>query len=130
MTQATETTVTTDTTVTVKAPSKKSLATAIFNQKLADRAAGKFASNKDFRAAVLSTIVADLGVSMASASTMYNACKQEAQAADETVALGRDPKIVKVKVQGAKRGRPAKEIVAVTVTTENTAVVTEEAVAA
>ncbi len=90
-----------------KAPSKKSLALAIFAAKMAERTQGLFASNKDFRAAVLRTIETDLGVSTASAATMYNAAKIEAEKADASVGLGRDPKVVKVKVEGAKRGRPA-----------------------
>ena len=89
-----------------KAPSKKSLALAIFQAKMADRAAGKFALNKDFRAAVLAAIIADLGVSVASAATMYNAAKKDAEAADATVKLGRDPKKEKAPSTG-KRGRPA-----------------------
>ena len=91
-----------------KAPSKKSLAVAIFAAAMAKRTAGGFASNKDFRAEILNKIVVDLGVSVASAATMYNSCKKEAEVADAAVALGRDPKKVKVKVEGAKRGRPAK----------------------
>lgn len=91
--------------VATKAPSKKSQALAIFQNKMADRAAGKFASNKEFRAAVLNTIIADLGVSVASAATMYNAAKQEAEAADTSVKLGRDPKKEKAPSTG-KRGRP------------------------
>ena len=91
-----------------KAPSKKSLALAIFAAKMVERTQGLFASNKEFRAAVLRAIETDLGVSTASAATMYNAAKVEAEAADATVGLGRDPKVVKVKVEGAgKRGRPA-----------------------
>lgn len=89
-----------------KAPSKKSLAQAIFDAKMVERSQGLFASNKDFRAAVLSTIQADLGVSTASAATMYNAAKKDAEAADATVALGRDPKKEKAPSTG-KRGRPA-----------------------
>lgn len=89
-----------------KAPSKKSLALAIFNTKLVERSQGLYASNKDFRAAVLSTIQIDLGVSTASAATMYNAAKKDAESADAAVALGRDPKKVKVAGTG-KRGRPA-----------------------
>ena len=93
-----------------KAPSKKSLALAIFQAKMADRAAGKFALNKDFRAAVLAAIIADLGVSVASAATMYNAAKKDAEAAAAatggTVGLGRDPKKEKAPSTG-KRGRPA-----------------------
>ena len=91
-----------------KAPSKKSLALAIFAAKMVERTQGLFASNKEFRAAVLRAIETDLGVSTASAATMYNAAKVEAETADATVGLGRDPKVVKVKVEGAgKRGRPA-----------------------
>ena len=105
-----------------KAPSKKSLAIAIFAEKMAERKHGLFADNKSFRAAVLRKIESDLGVSTASAATMYNAAKAEAEAADATVGLGRDPKKVKVKVEGAKRGRPSgsknKDKPAVVVTTE------------
>ncbi len=65
-----------------KAPSKKSLAVAIFAAALAKRTAGGFTSNKDFRAEILNKIVTDLGVSVASAATMYNACKKEAETAE------------------------------------------------
>ncbi len=106
MTQATtDTTVTTPVAAAPKAPSKKSLALAIFQAKLVERSQGLFASNKEFRAAVLSAIQADLGVTTASAATMYNAAKVEAEAAG-TVTLGRDPKKVKAPSTG-KRGRPA-----------------------
>jgi len=99
----------TDTTavVTPKAPSKKSLALAIFTAKLAERSQGLFASNKEFRAAVLSQIQTDLGVTTASAATMYNAAKKDAESADATVALGRDPKKAKAPKGTGKRGRPA-----------------------
>ena len=141
MTNATETTVaSTETIVTPaapaapKAPSKKSLAVAIFATKLAERAAGKFASNKEFRAAVLRTIESELGVSTASAATMYNAAKVEAEAADAAIGLGRDPKVVKVKAEGAgKRGRPAgskNKAAEVVVVTDATAAVVEAADAA
>lgn len=103
-----DTTVTAAATPVVKTPSKKSLAVAIFAACMADRVAGVYTTNKAFRAAVLGKIEADLGVSVASAATMYNACKKEAETADAAVGLGRDPKVVKVKVEGAKRGRPAK----------------------
>lgn len=106
MTQATATPAV-EATVTVKAPSKKSLALAIFTAALAERAQGLFATNKEFRAAVLSKIQADLGVSTASAATMYNAAKKDAEAADATVALGRDPKKEKAPKGTGKRGRPA-----------------------
>lgn len=104
---ATETTVATApaTPAVPKAPSKKSLALAIFQAKMTERTQGLFASNKEFRAAVLTGIQADLGVSTASAATMYNAAKKDAEAAG-TVTLGRDPKKEKVASTG-KRGRPA-----------------------
>ncbi len=101
-----------------KEPSKKSKANAIFAAKLIERSQGLFASNKEFRAAVLSTIQADLGVSTASAATMYNAAKKDAETADAAVALGRDPKKEKAPSTG-KRGRPsgsknkAKEVIPV-----------------
>jgi hypothetical protein len=101
---ATETTAT-EVVATPKAPSKKSLAQAIFAAKMVERSQGLFASNKEFRSAILGAIEADLGVSRASASTMYNSFKKEAETAG-TVTLGRDPKKVKVAGTG-KRGRPA-----------------------
>lgn len=115
MTQATETTVTqtpaeattTAAPATPKEPSKKSRAVAIFAAALAMRAEGKFDSNKAFRAHVLSTIEAELGVSTASAATMYNSAKKDAEAASADVKLGRDPKKEKVKTGTGKRGRPA-----------------------
>lgn len=130
MTEVT-TTVTTETAAVAKAPSKKSLALAIFNAKLVERSQGLFASNKEFRAAVLTSIQTDLGVSVASAATMYNAAKAEAEKTDATVALGRDPKKVKAKAEGGKRGRPqgsknkAKETVVIT-TAEPTAEAAQE----
>jgi hypothetical protein len=90
-----------------KAPSKKSLALAVFQAKMVERTQGLFATNKEFRAAVLLGITTGLGVSMASAATMYNAAKSAAEAADATVTLGRDPKKVKIKSATGKRGRPA-----------------------
>lgn len=90
---------------TPKAPSKKSQALTIFQAKLIERKQGLYGSNKDFRAAVLQAIEAELGVSRASASTMYNSAKVEAEAIDATVGLGRDPKKVKAPSTGV-RGRP------------------------
>lgn len=105
--------------VAQKTPSKKSQALAIFAAKLVERKQGLYATNKEFRAAVLRAIETDLGVSTASAATMYNSAKVEAEAADATVGLGRDPKTVKVKAEGAgKRGRPAKAKVAAVVVTD------------
>jgi DNA-binding transcriptional regulator YiaG len=96
---------TTETTTVVKTPSKKSLATAIFQAKMVERSQGLFGANKEFRSAVLVAIETELGVSRASASTMYNTAKKEAEAADPKVGLGRDPKKVKAPSTG-KRGRP------------------------
>lgn len=89
----------------VRAPSKKSLALTIFQTKLTERVQGLFGNNKDFRKAVLESIEQELGVSRASASTMYNAAKTDAEAVDSNVGLGRDPKQVKAPSSG-KRGRP------------------------
>lgn len=91
--------------VVAKAPSKKSQAQAIFDAKLAEKTAGAYATNKEFRAAVLAAIQTDLGVSVASAATMYNSAKKDAETAG-TVTLGRDPKKEKPASTG-KRGRPA-----------------------
>jgi hypothetical protein len=90
-----------------KAPSKKARATLIFKSHLDQRATGAYTSNKAFRAAVLTQIQKDLGVSVASAATMYNAAKKEAETANPEVGLGRDPKKEKPASTG-KRGRPAK----------------------
>ena len=105
--ESTETIVTPAAPAAPKTPSKKSLAVAIFAAKLVERTQGLYASNKEFRAAVLRAIETELGVSTPSAATMYNAAKTEAEKADATVALGRDPKKVKVAAAGGKRGRPA-----------------------
>jgi hypothetical protein len=90
----------------VRAPSKKSGALEIFKSKMSDRANKLYGSNKEFRAAVLKEIEVKLEVSTASAATMYNAAKKEAEAADPTVGLGRDPKKEKVKTTSGVRGRP------------------------
>jgi hypothetical protein len=138
--ESTETIVTPAAPAAPKAPSKKSLAVAIFAAKLVERTQGLYASNKEFRAAVLRAIETELGVSTPSAATMFNAANIEAEKNDPTVGLGRDPKVVKVKTEGSgKRGRPAgsknqpKEVVVAEVVAE-TSVVAEgapaEAVAA
>lgn len=93
--------------VVTKTPSKKSQAEAIFAAKMVDRKNGLFPSNKEFRAAVLTAIQSQLSVSVASAATMYNSAKKDAEAADNTIVLGRDPKKEKIKVATGKRGRPA-----------------------
>ena len=113
MTKATQTTeVSTTATATVaapaavvvpKAPSLKSRADAIFAAALEARREGKFESNKAFRAHVLSTIVSTLGVTIASAATCYNSAKKAAEAADSTIVLGRDPKVVKEKTGNGRR---------------------------
>ena len=90
---------------TPKEPSKKSQALAIFNAAVEARKNGNYATNKEFRAAVLSKIQSDLGVSTASAATMYNAAKKDAESAG-VITLGRDPKKEKPASTG-KRGRPA-----------------------
>lgn len=109
----------------VKAPSKKSLAQVIFDAKIVEKTQGLYASNKDFRAATLVAIETGVGVSRASASTMYNSFKAESEKAG-TVVLGRDPKKAKAPSTGV-RGRPAgsknaiKEVVAVVVAADATA---------
>lgn len=90
-----------------KTPSKKSQADAIFAAKLVDLKAGKFTTNKEFRAAVLTQICTALNVSVASAATMYNSAKKTVEDAGE-VKLGRDPKKEKP-VSTGKRGRPSKK---------------------
>ncbi len=89
-----------------KAPSLKSRALAIFQAKLVERTQGLFASNKEFRAAVLAAIQTDLGVTIASAATMFNAAKKEAEVANPAIGLGRDPKKEKAPKGTGKRGRP------------------------
>jgi len=84
---------------TVKKVTKKSQGDAIFATELTNRTAGSFDSNKAFRAAVINRMVSEIGVSTASASTMFNQCKKAAEAADTTVALGRDPKKVVTKAK-------------------------------
>lgn len=125
-------------TAPAKTPSKKSLALAIFAAKMVERTQGLYATNKDFRAAVLRKIETDLGVSTASAATMYNAAKAEAEKADSTVVLGRDPKKVKVKSESGSRGRPkgsknkakdATEVAAEATTEATTEVATTEVTA-
>ena len=76
----------------------KSRGQAIFDQELAKRANGTYETNKSFRAVVLARMVAEVDVSTASASAMFNQSKQLAEAADPNIGLGRDPKKVTVKV--------------------------------
>ena len=91
-----------------KKVTKKSQGDAIFAQELANRVKGTFDSNKAFRAQVLQRMEAEIGVSRASAATMFNQAKIATEAADTTVVLGRDPKAVKPK---AKRKAKAVKVV-------------------
>jgi hypothetical protein len=112
--------------VVAKVPrvTKKSQAFVIFYRELQRRADGHYKSNKDFRITTCYMMVDELGVSIASAATMYNAAKIEVEAKDPNVGLGRDPKKVKpVKAEGSKRSRPA-------VAAAETAPATETAAAA
>lgn len=76
---------------------KKSQAFSIFEQELVKRTAGAYASNKAFRDSVLGRMEAEIGVSRASAATMYNEVKKAIEQADSNVKLGRDPKVVTIK---------------------------------
>jgi len=89
-----------------KAISKKDQASAIFQSMLDQKLQGRYSSNKEFRSAVLSSFQSSMGVSIASASTMYNAVKKASEA-DGVVVLGRDPKKVKTSAGNGRRGRPA-----------------------
>lgn len=89
-----------------KAISKKDQASAIFQSMLNGKLQGQYDSNKEFRSQVLSAFQSRMGVSIASASTMYNAVKKAAEA-DGAVVLGRDPKKVKTSAGNGRRGRPA-----------------------
>jgi hypothetical protein len=92
-----------------KEPSKVSKAKVIFSEQLAKRTAGEFKSNKDFRQSVIRRLESELSVSTASAATMYNTAKVEAEQKDPNVGLGRDPKVEKpAKDPNAKPGRPKK----------------------
>lgn len=83
--------------------SKKTQGLEIFEQELAKRASGAFESNKAFRKSVTERMVAEVGVSLASAATMYNQCKITFESADPSLALGRDPKQEKVKTVRARK---------------------------
>ncbi len=100
--------------VVPKAPSKKSLAKVIFDAGMAKRSAGGYSSNKEFRTDVVHTISKELTVTIASASTMYNSFKKEAEDAaaltGAVVGLGRDPKKVKVATEPKPRGRKPKAV--------------------
>jgi len=89
---------------------KKAQAIQIFNEALAQRAAGKFDSNKAFRKNVMGRFVDEIQVSNASAASMYNQVKVLAEASDPDLKLGRDPKVPaepKVKVPRAKKVKDA-----------------------
>lgn len=103
VTPAVETTTTV--VVAVKAPSKASLAKPMLQAALEVRQAEidgnvpmdqrKYKTNKDFRMGICTEIHEKLGVSMASAGSMYNSFKIEVEKANPNVGLGRDPKQVK-----------------------------------
>ena len=114
-------------TAVAKAPSKKSLAQKIFDAKLAEKLEGKFASNKDFRAATMGAFQTELEVSQASAATLYNALKIAAEQAG-TVTLGRDPKKEKAPSTGVRGRKPgSKNKTTTTVVVDTTAETTESA---
>jgi hypothetical protein len=84
---------------------KISQSKSIFAAKLLMRDAGAYNSNKAFRADVINSLVSDLGVNPATASTMYNTLKNEAMEATPGLVIARDPKKQKAPSTG-KRGRP------------------------
>ena len=111
----------------VKAPTKKSLAKAIFDEKLAERNQSLFATNREFRKAVVTKIMAELNAPFPSACAMYNVAMKASG-----VTIGRDPKKAK-RVTSGVRGRPlgshnkAKAVVAVAPTSEAIVPVVEAA---
>lgn len=84
---------------------KISQAKSIFAAKLLMRDAGAYTSNKAFRADVINSLVSDVDVNPATASTMYNTLKNEAMQATPGLMIARDPKKQKASSTG-KRGRP------------------------
>jgi hypothetical protein len=80
---------------------KKAQAFTIFEEELKNRASGMHDSNKAFRGTVLGRMEAEIGVSRASAATMYNEAKRAAEQDNPNVNLGRDPKKVTVKTTKA-----------------------------
>jgi hypothetical protein len=80
---------------------KKSQAIAIFEKELVFRANGHFATNKEFRDHILGRMEVEIGVSRASAATMYNEVKKAIEASGYNLKLGRDPKVVTVKKAAA-----------------------------
>jgi len=98
-------------TTSTKKVTKKSQGDAIFAGELTNRANGAFDSNKAFRARVLTRMETEIGVSRASAATMFNQAKKAVEASDTNVGLGRDPKKVV-----AKKATPKAEPVTVTIT--------------
>lgn len=104
--------------VAVKAPSKVSLAKPIFDAGFAIRQQQikdnvpmdqrTYKTNKDFRLGTCETVSKTLGVSMASAGSMYNSWKIEIEKVHTDAGLGRDP----------KKEKPAPKKAKVVVTTE------------
>jgi hypothetical protein len=128
-------TVTTTEVAVEKAPSKKSQADSIFNAMLGEHQQGLYGSNKAFRAAVLGAIQTQLGVSVASAATMFNSSKKFAENAG-MVTLGRDPRKVRPASTGRRgrpvgsRNKPKTEVVAPVATTETAEVASSETITA
>lgn len=94
----------------VEKVTKKSIAIAIFNQELVNRENGAYATNKAFRKQVLTRLIAEAGVTNASAASMYNIVKDMAVKADPKLVLGRDPVAPKAEKVKTKKVR----VVAVT----------------
>lgn len=98
--------------VAVKAPSKVSLAKPIFDAGFAIRQQQikdnvpmdqrTYKTNKDFRLGTCETVSKTLGVSMASAGSMYNSWKIEIEKVHTDAGLGRDPKKEKPAPKKAK----------------------------
>lgn len=92
--------------VVAKASSNISQGKTIFSEQLAKRTSGEFTTNRDFRASVINRMQSELSVSVASAATMYNSAKADAEQANPAIGLGRDPK--KEKVAKAPRAKKVK----------------------
>jgi hypothetical protein len=85
---------------------KKAQAFTIFEEELKNRTNGVHDSNKAFRGTVLGRMEAEIGVSRASAATMYNEAKRAAEQDNPNVNLGRDPKKVTVNTNKVPKSAP------------------------
>lgn len=83
-------------TTATKAPTKRTLAEAIFNAELPNRIG---LGNKIFRRNVRATLFADLDVSDAATVSLYNHAKKAAVLAGLTVDFGRVPKVPVVEAE-------------------------------